>query len=130
MSITSGAVRLSGKNKAGLALASFLGLTDVLGVLAIPSLAESTDPGPPPEVMIASGVLGVITLVAVVHTWRTASRGGARIACASRILSMLTALPAFFVSGVPPLLVLLAAVTVVLTLISVFLVLARPVAPV
>ena len=43
---------------------------------------------------------------------------------------MLTALPAFFVPGVPPLLVVLAAVTVVLTLISVFLVLARPVAPV
>ena len=76
--------------------------------------------------MIASGVLGVITLIAVVHTFRTASRGGARITCASRILSMLTALPAFFVPGVPALLVVLAAVTVVLTLISVFLVLARP----
>ena len=41
MSVTSGAVRLSTKNKIGLALAVLLALADVLGVLAIPALAAS-----------------------------------------------------------------------------------------
>ena len=128
MSVTSGAVRLSTRNKIGLALAVLLALADVLGVLAIPALAASGEPGPPPEVMIACGVLGVITLVAVVYTVRSASRVGARITCASRILSALTSIPAFFVADVPAELVVLAAAGIVLTLISVFLVLARPAA--
>jgi len=129
MSIAPGTIRLSTRNKIGLALAGLLGLADVLGTLAIPALAASTEPGPPPEVMIAGGVLGVITLVAVVYTFRTASRVGARIASASRILSMLTSLPAFFVPDVPAGLVVLAAASVVLTLICVYLVLARPAVP-
>jgi hypothetical protein len=128
MSVTSGAVRLSTKNKIGLALAVLLALADVLGVLAIPALAASGEPGPPPEVMIACGVLGVITLVAVAYTVRSTSRVGARITCASCILSALTSIPAFFVADVPAELVVLAAAGIVLTLISVFLVLARPAA--
>jgi hypothetical protein len=85
----------------------------------MPALAASNEPGPPAEVMIAGGVLGVITLVAVVYTVRTASR----------ILSMLTSLPAFFVPEVPAGLVALAAARVVLTLHRVHLVLARPAGP-
>jgi hypothetical protein len=62
----------------------------------------------------------------VVYTVRSASRVGPRITCASRILSALTSIPAFFVPDVPAELVVLAAGGIVLTLISVFLVLARP----
>ena len=126
MSVTSGTVRLSTKNKIGIGLAVLLALADVLGVLAIPALAASGEPGPPPEVMIACGVLGVITLAAVFPTVRAASRTGARIVCASRILSALTSIPAFFVPDVPAELVLFAAAGIVLTLVCVFLVLARP----
>ena len=75
--------------------------------------------------MIVSGVLGVITLIAVAVTVRTASRLGARITCGSRILSMLTALPAFFVPDVPAEFVVMATIGVLLTLLSVWLVLAR-----
>lgn len=124
MSVTTGAVRLSVANKVGLVLAALLGLADVLSVLATPGTDET--PGPPAAVMIVGAVLGVITLVAVGYTFRTGNRIGARITCASRILSMLMALPAFFVPDVPAGWVAAAAAAVVLTLVSVFLVLARP----
>jgi hypothetical protein len=129
MSVSSGAAtRLSTKNRIGLVLAGLLGVGDVVSVLMIPSAAASTEPGPPVEVLIAGAVLGVITLVAVVAGWRGGGRVWARITCASRILSMLLSLPAFFVPGVPAEFVAMAAVGVVLTLVAVFLVLARPAA--
>ncbi len=62
----------------------------------------------------------------MVHTWRTGNRVSARIVAGSRILSLLSALPAFFVEGVPALLVASVAVFAVLTVVAVGLVLSRP----
>jgi len=120
------AVRRSPRTLAGLILAGLLGLFDMASLLAIPNLADSTEPGPPPEVLIADSVLGLITVAAVVWMFRTGSRTAARVICGSRILSALTALPAFFVPGVPAPFVLMAAAGVVLTVVCVYLVLARP----
>ncbi|MGQ0573109.1 MAG: hypothetical protein ACT4RN_02770 [Pseudonocardia sp.] len=115
---------LSRTNKIGLALAALLGLVDVFAVLT-PSPGPGAE-GPPIEVLVASSVLGVVTLVAVVWAWRTGSRVAARIVAGTRILSGLTALPAFFVEGVPAAFVVWAAATVVLTVVCVGMVLSRP----
>jgi hypothetical protein len=115
---------LSVKNKVGLVLAGLLGLAD----LSSPFLPtdESAEAGPPMGVLVADAVLGLITIVAVIYTWRTANRVGARIVAGSRIISVLTAVPAFFVPGVPAAVVALVAAVVVVTIATVMLVLARP----
>jgi hypothetical protein len=126
---TSTAPDMSLKNKIGLSLAGLLGLGDTLtlfpgGLQPGPGEAE-----PPFAVLVAGSVLGLITLVAVVYTWRSRSRVSGRIVTGSRILSMIIGLPAFFVAGVPSIFVVLTAVSVVVTVIAVGLVLSRPNGP-
>ena len=115
---------LSGRNKAGLALATLLGIAD-LASLAGPQPAPG-EQGPPTAVLVASTVLGLITVVAAVYTWRTGNRVGSRVVAGSRILSAVGSLPAFFVAGVPAGLVAVAAAGVVVTVLSVWLVLSPP----
>ena len=67
--------------------------------------------------------MGVITVVAVVIGWRAARRSALRVAAGARILSAITALPAFFVD-VPAALKLLVSVFVVVTVVAVVLMLA------
>ncbi|MFF4832919.1 hypothetical protein [Streptomyces sp. NPDC001315] len=116
---------LTRKNKVGLALAGVLGLLDTANFLDIPA-GDSDAAGPPAAVLVADGVLGLITVVAVLYAWRTANRTGSRVVAGSRILSAITALPALFVSGVPAWVVALVAVFVVLTVVVTALVLSRP----
>ena len=116
--------RLSVKNRIGLGLALVFGVLD-LGSPFGPT-GSADEPGPPMAVLVASAVLGLVTIVAAIWAWRTASRAGARIVAGSRILSILGALPAFFVSGVPAVVVAIVAVSVVLTVVTVVLVLSRP----
>ncbi|HEY6422661.1 MAG TPA: hypothetical protein VIY28_05295 [Pseudonocardiaceae bacterium] len=121
---TSTAPGLSLKNKIGLGLAGLLGLVDTTSLLiGQPGPGEV---GPPFAVLVAYSVLGLITLVAVVYMWRSRSRVGGRIVAGSRILSMIIALPAFFVDGVRSGVVVLVAVGVVVTVVTVGLVLSRP----
>ncbi|MGA5363997.1 hypothetical protein [Streptomyces purpurascens] len=115
---------LSRKNKVGLALAGVLGLIDMASLLT--AWPDSDAPGPPVGVLVAGTVLGVITVVAVVHTWFTANRTGSRVVAGSRILSAITALPAFFVTGVPAWAVAVVALLVVVTVVVIALVLSRP----
>ena len=115
---------LSGKNKTGLVIAAVLGLAD-LASLAGPQPAPGEE-GPPMGVLIAASVLGLITLVGVAYTWRTGNRMGSRVVAGTRILSAVTAVPAFFVEDVPPGLVALAAVGVAVTVLCVWLVLSPP----
>ncbi|MCF2531643.1 hypothetical protein [Yinghuangia soli] len=116
---------LTRKNKIGLGLAVFLGLIGATSFFGAPG-GEGDSEGPPQGVLIADGVLGVITLIAVVYAWRTADRTGSRIVAGSRILAAVTSLPAFFVEGVPAFVVALVAVLVVVTAVTVALVLSRP----
>jgi hypothetical protein len=116
---------LSTKNKVGLVLAALLGLADIVGVFATPEPAAG-EQGPPAAVLVAAGVLGLVTIAAVVWTWRTGNRVGSRVIAAARILSAVTALPAFFVEDVPAGLVAAAAAGVVVTVVTVWLVLSPP----
>ncbi|MGI5243874.1 hypothetical protein [Dactylosporangium sp. CA-139066] len=115
----------STRNKIGLVLAVLFGLSDLITPFT-PAGATDQGPGAPMPVLVADAVLGLVTLGAVVFAWRSASRVAARIVAGTRILSALTALPAFFVSGVPAPVVAIVAATVVLTVVCVVLVLAPP----
>lgn len=85
---------LSTKNKVGLSLAALLGLVDLPSVL---TPTPDGEVGPPYAILVLGSICGLVTLVAVVIAWRNASRGAIRIAAGARIVSLLGALPAFFV---------------------------------
>ncbi|WP_405143684.1 hypothetical protein OG589_39180 [Sphaerisporangium sp. NBC_01403] len=93
----------------GLILGGLLGLIDVV------SLPFGDGEHPPFAVAVAGAVLGLITLVGVALAWR-GSRAGAVAVIVARLLSGLTAVPAFFADGVPAEAMGAAAVGVVLTL--------------
>ncbi len=119
---------LSTKNKIGLVIAGLLGLSDIPAAL-MPT--PDGEVGPPFGILILGSICGVITVIAVVIGWVKANRGAIRVAAGARIISMLTALPAFFVD-VPWFIKVLVTVSVVLTVLSVVLMLspARQTAPV
>ena len=109
-------MQLSKLNKAGLIIAGVLGLIDITGPFTMP--ADTGQDGPPIAILILDSILGLITVVAVVIAWRTARRGAVRIAAGARIVSMITALPAFFVD-VPAALQVVVALFVAVTIASV-----------
>jgi len=84
-----------------------------------PSTPEG-EVGPPPVVLWAGAVLGVVGFVAVILAWRSGSRGALRVAAGALIISALTSVPAFFVD-IPVLLKTFAAVSVLLTVAAVVL---------
>jgi hypothetical protein len=112
--------RLTTANRIGLGLAAFLGLADV--VLTFVPVQEGVV-GPPQWIVVLSGLLGFATLLAVAVAWRKGGRAALGIIAITRVLSMLTALPAFFVD-VPAVVTVLVGVFVVLTVVCVVLVLA------
>ncbi|MEU6407316.1 hypothetical protein [Microbispora sp. NPDC046933] len=93
----------------GLVIAGLFGLIDVI------SVPFGDGEHPPFVVALADGVLGLITVVGVVLAWR-GSRAGVVAVIVTRLLSALTAVPAFFSDGVPAPAVAVAAVGIVLTL--------------
>jgi hypothetical protein len=102
--------------KVGLVLAGLLALSDVLGSLLVP--VDRAQVAPPLGVFVLAGILGAVTLVFVVIAWLRRSRGAIRIVAGTRILSAVTALPAFF-AGPPAPFVIWAAAGVTLTVIAV-----------
>ncbi|MEU7693717.1 hypothetical protein OHB01_17410 [Microbispora hainanensis] len=96
----------------GLVLAGLFGLVDVV------SLPLGDGEHPPFAVALLDGVLGLITVVGVVLAWR-GSRAAVVAVVVTRLLSGLTAVPAFFVDDVPTPAIATAAVGVVLTLVCV-----------
>lgn len=115
-------VPFSTANKVGLVIVGLLGALDLTALL---NPTPPGEVGPPLAILVLDTVLGLVTVVAVVAAWRSRRRGLARLAAGARILSMITALPAFF-AGVPPMLVTLVAVLVVLTVAGVVLMLLPP----
>lgn len=111
---------LSTKNKVGLALAFLLGVIDIPGPVIFKVPEGET--GPPMGILVLAAICGVITVVAVVIAWRSASAGAIRTAAGARIVSMLTSLPAFFVD-VPAGVKAVSAVGVVITIVAVVLML-------
>jgi len=116
---------LTTRNKIGLAICGLLGAADIAGLAAI-GATKPGEQGPPTEVIVGSAVMGVITLVALVFTWRSHSRMGSRIIAAARILSALSAVPAFLLYKVPSAFIAVAGGEIVITLVVVWLLLSRP----
>ena len=113
-------------NKAGMIIAVLLAVLDLSAPFQ--PTPDGQD-GPPYAILVIDAVLGLITVVAVVMAWRTGRRGPVRIAAGARIISLVTALPAFFVD-VPAGVQALVGLFAVLTIASVALMLApsrRPV---
>jgi hypothetical protein len=120
-------VKLSTLNKTGLIIALVLGVLDVFSPFG-PS-DGSTGDGPPMAILVIDAVLGLITVVAAIIAWRTGRAGVIRIVAGARVISMITALPAFFVD-VPAAVQALVGAFVVVTITCVALMLApsrRPV---
>jgi hypothetical protein len=111
---------LSTANRVGIGLAVVLSLMDFASLLVPTPPGEV---GPPYVVLLLSAALGVVTLAAVVVAWRSGSRGALRIAAGARVVSAITALPAFFLD-VAAWIQLVVALTVVLTIACVLLMLA------
>ncbi|WP_412544198.1 hypothetical protein R8Z50_17395 [Longispora sp. K20-0274] len=105
--------------RTGLVLSALLGLADIGSAFA------GGDDGPPAVVVVGGVVLGLVTFVAVGFGWR-----GGRVAVGTvvgaRVLSALSAVPAFFVADVPVELRVVVAVILALTVAAVGLLLAAP----
>lgn len=112
---------LSTRQRVGLGLCVLLGLFDVVGLALAPGAGEI---GPPFPVVVFSFVMGLITLAAAVPAWRSGDRRAVLAVAVSRALSAVTAIPAFFVSGVPAAGVTIAAVGLLLTVVALVLLLA------
>ncbi len=107
-------------SRPGLVVLALLSVGDVAG------LALTDGEHPPYAVAALGAVLGLVSLVLVAQVWRgDASR--LRPLVVLRVLSALTALPAFFVDNVPTAAVVAAAAIVALTALGVVLV-AKPTA--
>jgi hypothetical protein len=113
------------KNKVGFVLAILLGLSDVPAVLGPTPDGEV---GPPLAVLVLSTICGLVTLAAVAYGWARRSWPAIRAAAGARIVSLLLAMPAFFVDGLPGWLRVATAAFVLVTIATVTLMLvpARP----
>jgi hypothetical protein len=102
----------------------------LLGLIGLPMfLRGAPDPGqvgPPLPVLIAESLCGLVTVGAVTVAWRRGSARAIRLAAGAQIISVLTAVPAFFLDR-PALNKLLLTVVLAATVTSVVLMLTPPV---
>ena len=104
----------------------------LLGILSVIDLAAPlyTDGQHPPMIIAVIGsVLGLVSIVLAVFAWRGRTAAAVGL-CVVRVLSALTAVPAFWVTGVPGPVMAVAGSFIVLTIVGVVLALAglrRPV---
>jgi hypothetical protein len=104
--------------RSGLAIFGLLSVGDITGIFF-------TDGDHPPYAVAAvAALLGLVSIVLVVQAWRDPSRP-LRLLTGLRVLSAVTAIPAFFVADVPAGLQVMAGVIIVLTAVGVVLT-ARP----
>jgi hypothetical protein len=102
----------------GLVLAGLLALGDI----TTPIFSDGEHP--PMAIALAEAVIGLLTVVGIVLAWR-GGRGGVTTIVVTRLLSAVSAVPAFFVDGVPAGAVAAATVGIVITLVCVALVAPR-----
>lgn len=103
--------------RVGLVLSILLGLGD----LATPMGGGDF---PPMPVAVGGAALGLITIVAAILGWR-GSRAAVAVVIATRLLSAASALPAFFVVGVPSAARIAAAAVIALTVVAIGLMVPR-----
>src|SRR5664279_4188764 len=110
MTTTEGTV-MTARTRTGLVIFGLLSVGDIAAV-------GMTDGSHPPYLIAAIGaVLGVASLYFLVGAWR-GRRAAIRPLLALRILSALTAAPAFFIHDVPTAAMVAAVVVVVLTAVA------------
>lgn len=102
--------------RAGLVVLGLLSLGDLAG----PLLTDGEHP--PMSIALIGSALGLVSLVLVVLSWRGARRAVVPL-IVLRVLSALSAVPAFFVGDVPAAALVAAGVTVALTVLGVALLL-------
>ena len=108
-------MNMNASTRTGLILLGLLSVGDIAG------LALTDGEHPPYAVAAVGAALGAGSLYFVAKAWQ-GSRAALRPLIAMRIVSALTAVPAFFVDDVPTAALAAAAAIVVLTAVSVFLV--------
>jgi hypothetical protein len=106
--------------RVGIALAALLSIADVIGGVTQLGAGALL----PIEVAVFSIVMGLVSLALIPFAGRGTS-WAIRALVAARALSSATALPAFFVVGVPLEGILSASVSVVLTIVCIVLVLVK-----
>jgi hypothetical protein len=111
-------------NKTGLVLAGLLGLLDIINLFSINTPFPEGMTTPPDWLVILVAVLGLVTLAAIVPAWRGNHRA-VLVVAATRILSAISAVPAYFVN-VPSYILVTTTVLVVVTILAVWLMLRRP----
>jgi hypothetical protein len=102
--------------------------TTGLGILGVLSLADLAAPlltdgeTPPMSIALIGSAIGLVSLVLLAMAWR--GRSGPAIGLVVvRLLSALTAVPAFFVDDVPAVPMVLAGIAITLTVVGTVLVL-------
>lgn len=110
-------------NKIGLVLQFVYGLVNLPTAFMTPEMEPTKSgaaaAGPPVWVLWADTILAVVLVLAVVVAWVKVSKSAAGLASISNILISLSAIPAFFVDGVPQEFKVLAAIGIVWTAVSV-----------
>lgn len=101
--------------RVGFVLLALLSVADVAG------LALTDGKHPPYSIAVIGAVLGVASLVCLVPAWR-GNTAAFRTLAVLRVVSAVSAVPAFFASGVPAAAVGAAAAIVVLTAVALVLV--------
>ena len=110
-------------NKTGLVLASLLGLLDVINLFSINTPLPEGMTTPPDWLVILVAILGLVTLAAIVPAWRGNHRAVV-VVVVTRILSAISAVPAYFVN-VPFYILITTTVLVVVTILAVWLILRK-----
>src|ERR1051326_1076891 len=100
--------------RAGLALLAVTGLLDLLAVFSF------SDPDSPKPVVVASCVVGLVTLAGVAYAWR-GRRGGLFVLLAAAAVDLVLDVPAYFM-GAPGWILAIATAILVLMVIGVALV--------
>jgi hypothetical protein len=117
---------LSALNKAGLILAILLGLAELPAPFRLGGNYKPGTDGPPVPVAIGGAGLGLVTVIAAIYVWVSRNRVGGRIVAGTLILSTIPSLGALFVPSVPAMGRAALAALVVVAIVTVMLVLARP----
>jgi hypothetical protein len=110
-------------NRVGLVLQFVYGLANLPTAFMGNEIASTTpggEPvGPPMWILWADTLLAVVLVFAVVHAWLQANRASATVASAANILITLTAVPVYFVEGVPEHFKTIETIAIVWTIVSV-----------
>jgi len=104
----------SSRARAGLALLAVTGLLDLAALFAL------GDPDSPKPVVIASCLIGLVTLAGVAYAWR-GRRGGMFVVLAALVIDLVLDVPAYFLDA-PGWVLAVATATLALMVIGVALV--------